>query len=71
MKENNDIMELKSENLMSRDLVSLRSESPSHLAAAVRDSLVGGSKVVFTGPFGKRPITYCDYIASGQSQMLK
>ena len=34
------------------------------IASLIRSSLIG-SDATFSGPFGVRPIVYCDYVASG------
>ena len=38
----------------------------SSVARILRDGLVGAG-AEFEGPFGRRPLTYCDYIASGRA----
>ena len=35
------------------------------LANYIRSSVIGAD-AAFSGPFGVRPITYCDYVASGR-----
>ena len=35
------------------------------LAKYIRSSVIGAD-AAFSGPFGVRPITYCDYVASGR-----
>lgn len=39
---------------------------PEVLAKLIRENTIGQGKM-FQGPFGKRKIVYCDYIASGRS----
>ena len=34
------------------------------IASLIRSSVIG-SDATFTGPFGVRPVVYCDYVASG------
>ena len=41
-------------------------DDPSQLASYVRGQILGRD-TGFEGPFGKRRITYCDYVASGRS----
>ncbi len=36
------------------------------LAAHIRSDMIG-SDAVFSGPYGDRPVVYCDYVASGRS----
>ena len=36
------------------------------IASLIRSGLIG-SDATFTGPYGVRPVVYCDYVASGRS----
>ena len=36
------------------------------LAEYIRSNIIGGD-ATFLGPFGRKPIVYCDYTASGRS----
>jgi len=42
------------------------SADPKVLSKYINDNIIGRD-VVFKGPFGKRQVVYCDYIASGKS----
>ena len=41
-------------------------EDSDKLAKLIRDNVIGAD-TTFSGPYGRRRITYCDYIASGRS----
>ena len=43
-----------------------RGRQGSEIASLIRSSLIG-SDATFTGPYGVRPVVYCDYVASGRS----
>ena len=42
------------------------SNDPKTLAKYINDNIIGRD-VTFEGPFGRRRVVYCDYIASGKS----
>ena len=42
------------------------SSDPSSLSKYINENIIGRD-VTFEGPFGKRKVVYCDYIASGKS----
>ena len=54
-----------SEAAKNKRLRNSRPLTPNRLVKSLRESLIGHHGG-FTGPFGKRPVTYCDYIASGR-----
>lgn len=41
-------------------------ETSEKLVATIRENVIG-KNLVFHGPVGPRPMTYCDYIASGRA----
>ena len=57
---------ISSEAMPSKRRAKARSLTTNELVESLRQNLVGHN-TVFTGPFGKRPIIYCDYIASGRA----
>lgn len=48
------------------DLIKLPNKDSKELLQYIRENIIGDN-AIFSGPFGYRKITYCDYIASGRS----
>ena len=46
------------------DAGSTATHQGAEIASLIRSSVIG-SDATFTGPFGVRPVVYCDYVASG------
>ena len=53
-------------SVSSRNADDAGSTHPEILSKYINDNIIGRN-VVFIGPFGKRQVVYCDYIASGKS----
>lgn len=49
-----------------KDLVPQPNKDPKELLKYIKENIIGDDEI-FSGPYGYRKITYCDYIASGRS----
>lgn len=47
-----------------------KTQQGAEIASLIRSSVIG-SDAAFNGPFGVRPIVYCDFVASGTESLVE